>query len=211
VRGLTNAVVSLSLALLLAGCAASETRSIASPGDIPASKYKKVAVFIENLDESERVGAERMILASLKSAGINALSSGEIFRGREQLDSNAQAATIRKQAFDAVLYVTVLEKGLIEERVNNAYYDGQMIQMSLGFITVGHNVTDFYVVKPDGSVYTPSLILKTKSDLQDTKSAKQVWTAETISSGHPDVTNMTTLFGQTARQIVDKMRADQAI
>lgn len=44
--------------LLFAGCAASETRSLVSKEDIPANKYQKVAVFIENLDGADHAAEE---------------------------------------------------------------------------------------------------------------------------------------------------------
>ena len=87
-----------------------------------------------------------------------------------------------------------------------------MVQINiLGIASVGHNVTDLYIIKPDGSVYQSMLILKTNADLQDTQTAKQVWTSETISSGNAKTTNMAALFNQAAQQIVTKMREASAI
>lgn len=194
-----------------AGCVASETRSVSNPSDIPAGKYRKVALFIENLDESERALAEQIVISALQSVGIPAISSSNLFRNRGPINPNTQASIIRKEGFDAVLYVTVLEKGAAEERVPNAYYDGNMVNVSMGFVTVGHSLTDLYVVKSDGSVYHPMLAMKTRSELQDVKSAKNVWAAETVATGHARTTNMSALFTQASQQITEKLRADQAI
>jgi hypothetical protein len=193
----------------LVGCAQSETRSVASSADIPASRYKKVVLFIENLDDRERPAAEAMISKTLTDAGVNVAASSEVFDAK--LDPNSQGQRIRKAGFDAALFVKVAQKGIFEEQIENAYFDGQMIQMNMGLITVGHNVTEFYSIRPDGSVYQPMLVLKTQSELQDVKSGKQVWAGETIASGHARTTNMSVVFAQAAKQIVEKMRADQAI
>jgi hypothetical protein len=196
---------------LLAGCAASETRSLVNKDDIPASKYKKVAIFIENLDEAERPAAEKIVVAALQNAGVNAASGPDIFKGRgTKLSEKAKASIVQKE-FDAIIYLTVVEKGLVEELIPNAFFDGQMVQYNLGIMTVGHDLTDMYIIKSDGSVYQPMLALKTKVDMQDTKSAKPVWTSETISSGHAKTTNMPALFTQASNQIVAKMREDSTI
>lgn len=199
-----------SFALLLAACAASETRSLVSSGDIPASKYKKVAVFIENLEDSERPAAEQIVVTTLRNAGVNAVSGPDVFKKRGKLSEQIKASIVQKE-FDAVLYLTVIEKGPVDEMVPNAFFDGQMINYDFGIMAVGHNVTDMYTIGQDGRVYKPMLALKTKVDVQDTKSAKNVWTSETISSGHAKTTNMRTLFDQASKQIVAKMREDSAI
>ena len=181
-----------------------------SKGDIPASKYKKLAIFIENLDDAERPAAEQIVEATLQNAGVNAVSGPDVFKGRGKLSEKAKASIVQNE-FDAVLYLTVVEKGVVEEPVPNAFFDGQMIQYNLGIVTVGHNLTDMYVIHPDGSVYQPTLALKLKVDIQDTKSAKEVWSSETISSGNAKTTTMPGLFTQASNQIVAKMREDSAI
>jgi hypothetical protein len=198
------------ISLLLAGCASSETRSLVSKDDIPASKYKKLAVFIENLDDAERPAAEQIVCSTLQNAGVNAVSGPDVFKGRGKLSEKVKASIVQKE-FDAVLYLTVIEKGAVEELVPNAFFDGQMIQYNMGIVTVGHNLTDMYVIHPDGSVYQPMLALKIKVDIQDTKSAKEVWSSETISSGNAKTTTMPALFTQASNQIVAKMREDSAI
>ena len=200
------------LGLSLVGCASSETRSLVNKDDLPASKYKNVAIFIENLEEAERLGAEQIVLSALQNSGINAVSGQETLKRRgAALTENAKAALIQKQ-FDAVMYVRVAQKGQIEELIPNAYFDGQMVQINvLGIATVGHNLTDLYIIKPDGSVYQSMVVLKTVADFQDTKTAKQIWTSETISSGNARGTNMAALFTQASRQIVEKLRADNVM
>jgi hypothetical protein len=206
---LKNFAILLAACCLL-GCASSETRSVVSKDDIPVSKYKKVALFIENLDEADRSAAEKTVVSTLQNAGVNAVSGSDVFKGRGELSEKAKASIVQKQ-FDAVLYLTVEQRGIIEELIPNAFFDGQMIQYNLGILTVGHDMTDLHVIRSDGSVYEQKLTLKTKVDLQDTKSAKTVWISETISSGSTKTTNMATLFNQAANQIVAKMREDSTI
>jgi hypothetical protein len=210
VGALGRYVIHAFIAFLVVGCAQSETRSVVNPADIPPSRYKKIVLFVENIEGRERAGAEQVVSKTFQDAGINTVPSSEVFGGTK-LDANTQGQRIRKAGFDAALFLNVAQKGAFEERVENAYFDGEMIQITMGFVTVGHNVTDFYLIKPDGSVYYPMLVLKAQSELQDVKSGKQVWAAETIASGHAQTTNMTMVFTQAAKQIVDKMRADQAI
>ena len=203
--------VSSFIGLLLAGCAASETRSLVSRDDIPASKYKKIAVFIENLDDAERPAAENIVVSTFQNAGVNAESGSAVFNGRSNLSEKAKAAVVQNE-FDAVLYLTIVEKGVVEELIPNAFFDGQMVQFNiLGLATVGHSATNLYSIHPDGTVYQSILALKTAAAIQDTQTNKQVWTSETVSTGPTITTNMPALFTQASNQIVAKMRADNAI
>ncbi len=209
--------------LLLVGCSSIETRSIVSGADIPASKYSRLALFVENLDETERLNAEQMILPVLKRAGVAAIIGPDIFKGRANKLSEKEKASLVQKEFDAVLYVSILDKGVVEELVPNAQHNGQTItflnSQPLGLINfnssliigVDQNTSKMYVLKQDGSVYQLMLALKTRADLQDTQTNKQVWTAETVASGKQTLTNMSQLFTQASQQIVEKMRADGAI
>jgi hypothetical protein len=163
------------------------------------------------LNQPESQAAEQIVIATFQKAGVNAESGGDLFARRGILTEQAKARVIQKE-FDAVIYLTVLEKGIFEEIVPNAWSDGQTITYNvLGLLAVSHNVTDMYVIRPDGTVYQQMLTLKTKVDLQDTKSAKQVWSSETVSSGSARLTNMDALFGQASGQIIEKMKADAVI
>jgi hypothetical protein len=202
--------------LFVAGCATSETKSLVSRADLPASKYRNVAVFIENLEENEKRAAEDVVASSLQKAGINARSERVIFSGRGAISDQGKASIIQRE-FDAALFLKVAQKGVIEELVPGAFHDGESISfnhnvgavVSMNFTTnVG---TNMYVLKPDGSVYKPVLSLKTTVELQDAKTAKLVWTSETIASGDARVSNMGTLFQKAAEQTVEKLRADGAI
>lgn len=213
---LLKSVFIVAFALLLAGCAASETSSLVSKDDIPAGKYKKIAVFIENLNESEQTAAEKIVVSTFQNSGVNATSGSAVFTGRGKLSEKAKAAIVQNE-FDAVLYLKMVEKGVTEEVVSGASHNGGMIVFQKAIIP-GFNAsfatdigTDGYILKPDGSVYQPMLALKTKADLQDTKSAKQVWEAETIASVNAKFSSMESLFTQASNQIVEKMRADGAI
>ena len=177
------------LGLLLAGCAVSETRSIVDKEHLPATKYQKVALFIEGVDEPERTAAEQIVLSTFQSAGLNTESALAFFAKRGQLSDQAKASIIQKQ-FDAVLYLKVVQKGIAEELVPNARSDGQYIVYKLGIVNFGAEIPEGLIIKPDGSVYKPSLALHTTVDFQDTKTAQQVWTSETVSSGSPQLINM---------------------
>ncbi len=207
----------VNFGLLLVGCTASETRSLASTDDIPNSKYKHIAVFVENLEEAERQSAEQMILPALQRAGVSAVSGEDFFKEKGTL-SEKQKAAIAQREFDAVLYLTVLQNGQTEELVPDANHNGQSINFYKNVIPgvlTANFATDIgmdkYDLKPDGTVYERKLSLHTKVDLQDTKTAKLVWTSETIASGNEQITSLNSLFEQASHQIVDKMRADNAI
>jgi hypothetical protein len=204
---------------LLVGCASavSETRSIISAADLPATKYRSVVVFAENIDESERSAAEQFVVSALQGANISATSGKSLFEGR-QLDEREKTKMIQDK-FDAVLYVNVAEKGLTEQRVENVTHNGQYIvyRRSVPGLTftaaadVTEDTSKSWILKDDGSVYEPILALKLKSDLQDTRTSKLVWTAETITTGKPVATTMPQLFDQASKQMVAKMREDHAI
>ena len=163
-----------------------------------------------------------MIVSSLKSAGVHAVSGPALLTSRGAKTDSAKARIVQSEV-DAVLYVSVLEKGTVEELIPSATHDGQTVTFAqsydAGFIALSGSlsieVTDanagLFILKDDGTVYQPLLILKLSADLQDTQSAKQVWRSETISSGKPNVTTMHQLFVQASAQTTEKMRADGAI
>lgn len=212
------------LAISLSACAAasSETKSTVSATDIPASRYQKLALFVEGLDDSERPAAEQIILGKLRENRLDATLGSDVFQRRGQLSERAKSRIIQTE-FDGVMYVSVLDKRIVEELVPNADTDGQTIWLHSGtyfgvvnaFGTLGLPVNEatskLYIVKGDGHVYKPELVLKTKVDIQDAKSAKLVWTAESSASGHPGSVNVAQLFTQVSDQIVERMREDHAI
>ena len=207
----------LLLGFVLTGCAGfdtsratSETRSAVSQQDLRHGKYRNVAIFIEGIGEPERSAAEQIVISALQAAGMNPTSAVALFAERGSVTEQAKADVVQKE-FDAVLYWTVVQKGVVEELVPNARSNGEFITFKTGFLMVTHNLTSDYIMKQDGSVYQPQLALKTKVDLQDAKTAKQVWTSETVSSGNPKVASMNTLFGQASQQIVEKMKSDDVI
>jgi hypothetical protein len=208
----------LFFVLLLAGCAGavSETRSLVSKNDLSASKYHRVAVFIENLGDSERAAAEQIVVSTLQNVGVNAANGPDVLDGRGALTENEKASIVQRE-FDAVLYMAVLEKGVVEELVPGASHNNGYVVFhrdivpGFGASFATDIGTDGYILKPDGSVYKPILALKIKVDLQDTKTAKEVWTSETIASGDAKDSSMNDMFGRATQQITEKMRVDGAI
>jgi len=206
----------VAIALLLVRCTAVETNSIASKEDIPEAKYRKFVVYIENLDDNERPQAEQIVVSTLQTAGLSAVSAPDYFKDRGKLNEQQKARLVQKD-FDAVLYLTVVEKGVFEEIVPDVTHQGDVLvytkQLIPGFgATFATDIgTTLYDLKPDGSVYKQMFGLKTQVDIQDTKSAKNVWTSVTAASGEVHVTNISILFTQASNQIVSKMREDHAI
>ena len=220
------------ICLLLAGCAESETRSIVSKSDLPAHKYQKIAVFVEEPGSSPRSSRttgpsvnigngqisffiptggttasateiEQKVLSALGSAGVVASSGPSVFK-QQNLSDQAKALIIQKE-FQAVLYVTV-EHGMSEENRTPASHDGTNVTFDNGEVKPISELSDAYKLKPDGSVYYVYPVVKMKSDLQDTKTNKLVWSAETIASGGTLV-----LSSKASEELVGKMRADGAI
>jgi hypothetical protein len=219
------------IGFFLTGCAESETRSVVSSSDLPGSKYRKIAVFVENSDPARSRSSvelnvsngtislmiptpsgsatdaeiEQKIGSALAGAGVKASSGPALFDG-QTLSDQAKASFIQKR-FDAVLYVAVLTNGMREERVAGASHNGQYITMGGG----GPEPIDDYTLnsfelKPDGSVWHNVPTFQAKCDLQDTKTNKIVWSSETIATGGTLV-----LLSRASDQIVGKLRADGAI
>src|ERR1700733_13573982 len=107
VMGKWQLALPLGGTLLLVGCTASETRSIVSA--TPSTKYRTMAVFIENSDGADRQVIERYVIAALNQEGVEAKSSSEIFEPSRKLSNQEKASLIQKN-FDAVLYVIVVSK-----------------------------------------------------------------------------------------------------
>ena len=202
-------ILSGSLAALLFGCAG-ETHSNVSQADLPSAKYRKLALFVENLDAPEKLPAEQIITKAFGDAGLKVVSSSDIF-GTHSLSPDAQASLIRSQGFDAAVYVTILEKGATDEQIEGAWYDFNNNEMHIDPVSGITATIRGYAVKPDGTVYYHTLGLKARAELQDIKTAKEVWQSETIVAGHGQVSNMNAMFAEAAKQIVEKMRSDQAI
>jgi hypothetical protein len=138
--------------ILLAGCAASETRSIVSKSDLPANRYKKIAVFIEDQNPKSSSNAvnmavgpivipihtpsgsaqtaeiEQKVVSALRSAGVDARNGPALFNG-QKLNERDKAGIVQKN-FDAVLYVNILVNGMTEELVDNAWHDGSFITIA---------------------------------------------------------------------------------
>lgn len=182
----------LFFAMLLVGCT-SETRSVVSADDIPATRYRQIALFVENVPGPESATAEQIIGTALRSAGVRAVGKSEIFKDHEDMDAGAQANFIRAQGFDSVLYVTVLESGYVPEGVNTVSWNTPV----MGFMFSGPRPAEW--------------ALKTKSELQDANTAKLVWSAETITSGIAEVSNINLLFTQASQQIINKLGTDHII
>jgi hypothetical protein len=204
VRKLGRYFLNSVLGLLLVGCAASETRSIVSSEDIPSGKYRKVIVFIEHNNEKERAALERAVILAIQGAGVAVGSGTALFAGK-RLSDEVKARIVQKD-FNAVLYVNVLVNGMREQLVEYARHDGQFITIDGRTEEIDHYAQTMYNLKEDGSVYKLMPTLHTRSDLQDTKTNKQVWAAETIASG-----GTLTLYSQASKQIVQRLRADGAI
>jgi hypothetical protein len=207
----------VAIALLLVRCTAVETNSIASKEDIPEAKYRKFVVYIENLDDNERPQAEQIVISALQTAGLRAVSAPDYFKDRGKLNEQQKAQLVQND-FDAVLYLKVVEKGVFEEIVPDVTHQGDVLVYSKQLIpgifgaSLATDIgTNLYDLKPDGSVYKQMFGLKTQVDLQDTKSAKNVWTSVTAASGEVHVTNISILFTQASNQIISKMREDHAI
>jgi hypothetical protein len=219
------------IAALVAGCASSETRSAVSTSDLPATKYQRVAVFVEYpnpvgptlspgvavangavaLTISGPSGSatdaeiEQKIVAALKSVGIDSSTGLALFQG-QKLSDQAKASIIQKN-FDAVLYVTVLTNGMRERPEPGAYFDGRNVVYSTGVVVpIGQAQGAGISVKADGSVWGQVPTFQAKCDLQDTKTNKIVWSSETIATGGTLV-----LLSQASDQIVRQLRADGAI
>lgn len=225
--GLRATVVCLGCVLPLVGCATSETRTAVSAADVSAGKYRKIAVFLESGADapSETVNVqiwgpiiipvpapyrpykkaeiEEAVLSTLISAGAEAVSSEQIFAGRE-LNAKDKALLVRK-SFDAVLYVAVLVNGQREKQIEGASHNGYLITIG-GETRQIDEYDSKYELKSDGTVWDRTPTLHVKSDLQDTKTNKQVWTAETIATGGTLV-----LLKQVSSQIAQKMRDDGII
>lgn len=216
---------------LLAACADSETRSIVSKSDLPATRYQRIAVFVE---DSNPVGPtpspglavsngaisffipapsgsatdaeiEQKIVSGLKSAGIVASSGPALFTG-QTLSDQAKASIIQK-GFDAVLYVIVLTNGMREQPVSDASCDGQNVSFSNGdSYSVAYAEGSGFSCKGDGSVWHNIPTFQAKCDLQDAKTNKIVWSSETIATGGTLV-----LLSRASDQIIEKLRSDGAI
>lgn len=197
--------------LLLAGCVTAETRSIVSPQDLPQSRYRKLAIFVEGLTEAEQFAGEGVLVAGLRNKGINAIASYDLFMGQGELTPAEKGDLVRKQDCDGVLYVSISHRAVEEQIIENAWFDGGLIRYRLGPLSYGHSFTDGYIIKSDGRVAKSVMVLGTKSELQDTTTAKTVWEAVTSASGDPRTSSVTKLFQEASQQMVDKMRKDRAI
>lgn len=219
-----------TMALVLASCASSETRSLVSKSDLPTTRYHKIVVFLEEPNptapstpasagfangqlvitlpsdgpSASRAEMEQKILAALTDSGIAAKSGSALFKGK-RISAQEKARVVQKE-FDAILYVTILANGMRERLVEGAFHDGRMISIHGEVKEIDVYVNNAYELKADGTVYERVPTLHIKAELQDTKTAKLVWASETIATGGTLV-----LADKAIKQIAEKMRADGAI
>jgi hypothetical protein len=208
--------------IVLAGCATVETgtTTTVSSADIPGSKYRNLAVFVENVDDAERLSMERMVVSAVRDGGAQAQSSLEAFGYHRDLDGNQMATIIRDQKFDAALYVTVTQKALLLEPAPDASAmpDGAggwnvCKSSSSGSFTANFcfAMPAWFTVTSDGQLARLVVTYAAKAELQDVVSAKVVWTANTSASARGGPLNMRSLVNQASAQLVEKLRADHAI
>jgi hypothetical protein len=208
----------VAVSLILASCGAtSNVQTAVSAADIPASKYRKVAVFIEAQDESDRTSAEGTVVSALRDLGVNAVSGPDLLAQKKNASNAEKVRLVRSQGTEALLYVKV--QGTREVRITNARWDRGRILIYNDDGTVMEQPTLGYIVKPDG-VYQKHEHLSTSAELQDVNSAKLVWTG---SAGTGQQTTLLimgvpvggasreSLLSQASKDIISKMRADGAI
>jgi len=208
------------LGLSLASCVtASDSQTAVSAPDIPSSKYRQVAIFVENLGEAERSSAEQIMASAMQGSGANAVPGSALYSGQNgKLSDAAKVRIIRERGVDALLYIKVQPAN--EIRINNARYDGQAVLLINDDGSVFAQSPAGYIIKPDG-VYQRNAMLVTKAELQDVKSAKLVWTADTVTYPQYSLlvigipigggSSAESLFPVAAKEIVSKMRTASAI
>jgi len=214
------------LPALLLGCAAvTETQSVISSDDIPESKYKKIFVVVQNFEEADRSKAEDSLLHELRDIGITGISSDDAFvDGRNFTD--IQKMKYIQENYEAVLYVRLVQIGVAEKQGDNASHNGEMVTFYghfsgfNGFLET-HSVTSLgvesiiikqnYILKPDGTVYEAGRAIQLNSEMQDTKTNKRVWVADTSSFVKRTDETTTSLFRNAAQDLVKKLKVDEAI
>jgi len=222
VAAVVRAGPAFAIALLLNACAAAEsvgveTRSIVSAADLPGSRYRNIVVFVQDANENVKADAERVVALALHDAGANAQPEAVVFKNAT-LTAQQKAQTVQRE-FDAVLYVNIGQSGSAQQPLNNVKHDAEYVyyvnQIGVATFTRATAISDdtskSLILEPDGSVDQAMLALDVEADLQDAKSAKGVWTSQTIASAPINLTDMASLFGQAAQKIVLKMKADGVI
>ncbi|MGA7862106.1 MAG: hypothetical protein WCB19_09680 [Thermoplasmata archaeon] len=207
----------------LASCVTtSDSQTAVSAADIPASKYKQVAVFIENVSEAEHASADAVVVSTLQGLGVNAVSGDSLFNEHNgNLSDAAKVRILKERSIDALLYIKVQSSN--EQLITNARFDGQFVYLTHDDGTVDTITPQAggFTIKPDGRVYQSSPMLVTRAELQDVKSAKLVWTADTVTYPQYQVAwlgmnfsggaTASSLFQEAAKEIVGKMRSASAI
>lgn len=209
----------ISLTALLGGCAeiVSNTASSVSASDIKPGKYKKIAIFVENTEDADRINFEVAAASSLQRAGLEGKSSFELFNySKLRFNPDQQAQMVRDNNFDSALYVTVAQKALLQEPVavesTMVLGDQRLIcrRNAIGQICSSPASTSFF--GPDGRLFRQVVTLLLKAELQDIVSGKQVWTAETsISFEGNNFGAIATLFDRAMRELSARMRIDGVI
>jgi hypothetical protein len=190
--------------------------SAVSSADIPAPKYRKIVVFVENMDDADRLTMEEIIASAVQSSGVQAQPSLEAFSYHRKLDGAQMASIIQEQKFDATLYVTVTQKALLLEPARDVFpmsdgAGGWMVCKGDASTHFCFSMPSWYTVTSSGQLARLVLTFAAKAELQDVTSAKEVWTADTSASARDGPANMGSLVSQASAQLVQKMRADHVI
>jgi hypothetical protein len=200
---------------LLGACSNVETRTLVTKSDLPNNGYRRVVIFVENISADAPRGTglisyrpynkadiQEPVIEKLKSAGVVASQGEDSFSAKSL--SNQQKAQIIQKNFDAVLYINVLVNDKREELIENARHDGRTVWV-WGEARPVEDVP-LLILKPDGTVWNSHPTLQLRADIQDTKTNKTVWSAETIATGGTAVLNT-----RVAEDIVQRLRADGVI
>ncbi|MBK7433189.1 MAG: hypothetical protein IPI66_04280 [Chitinophagaceae bacterium] len=100
--------------LFLAGCSASRITTSWKADNAAAKKYNKILVLglIRDADRSVQTNMENHFTDDLKSMGINAVSSMQIYgpKAFENMDEQAALSKLRNSGIDAVMTIVLLNK-----------------------------------------------------------------------------------------------------
>ena len=215
-------LTSLSLLFVL-GCATVDSSVVGSitsevsAADLPPTPYTVLVVYGEVADVHERRALEDLVASRLASAGIASSTSLGMFGvDVAHADPIGMAQAITRSGANAVVYVSIEQRALIQEPVAvdfiGGYFDQRLICTSHSWGSSCASPPPTRFIADDNKVYRNLMTLTLRCEMVDAFTGRTVsrsFATSTLESNNFAAT--AALFASSASQVVQRLRDDRVI
>lgn len=197
----------LLLTLLMSGCGPTQkiTGSWAAPEAKSFGPYKKAFIIVLTQNKNNNYYIEQQMAKTLKSRGINAVKSNDIFPPKfsvtQDLTKEQLAEAIKKTGCDAVLTLSVLDVKSVESyHPGTSYYP-----VSYGYGGYYGYYNYYYPQVYSPGYYSVDKTYYLETNLYDMASDKLVWSVQSEAS---NPTNLSDAFKSYSYMLIKHLESE---